>query len=96
MASDMESTMQSIAHFRDTRGWMQFHTPPHLASSISIEAAELLELFQWGNVPTEERLEEELADVLIYCLSLASVCGIEPLVAIERKMAKNAVKYPVP
>ncbi|MDZ4655049.1 MAG: nucleotide pyrophosphohydrolase [Coriobacteriia bacterium] len=93
---------QRIVEFRDERDWRQFHSPRNLAASISIEAAELLEVFQWSSDETvaedvEKRrgeIEEELADVLIYALLLAHDTGIDPVAAIERKIAANDAKYP--
>jgi len=86
--------IEDAANFRDARNWIIYHTPANLAASISIEAAELLELFQWGRVPDTPDLADELADVLIYALSMASVCGLDVSTIIRRKMEKNAVKYP--
>ncbi len=90
--------------FRDKRDWIKFHTPKNLAVSISIEAAEMLELFQWKDPSTEEvlrekelteALENELADILIYCLNMANILNIDLSSAIERKLKANNEKYPV-
>jgi NTP pyrophosphatase (non-canonical NTP hydrolase) len=89
--------------FRDERDWGQFHTPKNLALSVSIEAAELLEHFQWigddevaGYVAEHrEDIAEELADVLIYVIQLAQVLGISPSGALASKLALNAERYPV-
>ena len=99
----MEDTIAKIRKFRDERDWLQFHDPKNLAASISIEAAELLELFQWRHGEealrhareNKERVSEEIADVAIYLIELADVVGIDLLKAIDDKLAKNAVKYPV-
>lgn len=99
----MDELTRRIVAFRDARDWKQFHSPRNLATSISIEAAELLECFQWSNDETmaddvEARrieLEEEIADVLIYTLLLAHETGIDPAEAIQRKIAVNDAKYPV-
>jgi NTP pyrophosphatase (non-canonical NTP hydrolase) len=99
----MEDTLAKIRKFRDERDWLQFHDPKNLAASISVEAAELLELFQWRNgeeslryaKENKERVSEEVADVAIYLIELADVVGIDLLKAIDDKLAKNAVKYPV-
>ncbi|MDA3847383.1 MAG: nucleotide pyrophosphohydrolase, partial [Vallitaleaceae bacterium] len=64
----MEELIKRITTFRDDRDWKQFHTPENLAKSISIEAAELLEHFQWGQKYNQEDVEEELADVMTYCI----------------------------
>ncbi|MBN2840127.1 MAG: nucleotide pyrophosphohydrolase [Coriobacteriia bacterium] len=93
---------RQIVEFRDERDWKQFHSPRNLAASISIEAAELLECFQWSSDETiaddvEKRrgeIEEEIADVLIYALLLAHDTGIDPAEAVQRKLEKNDAKYP--
>lgn len=89
----------ALDRFTAERGWAPFHTPRNLATSIAIEAGELLELVQWGELQLDDdaRLAaatDEIADVLIYALTFARAIGVDPLTAIEAKMAKNAVKYP--
>ena len=99
----MEEVLAKIRQFRDDRDWLQFHDPKSLAVSISIEAAELLELFQWHDADqarryaaeNRERVSEELADVAIYLFELADVAGIDLSQAIAAKLEKNALKYPV-
>ena len=99
----MEDSIARIRKFRDDRDWQQFHDPKNLAVSISIEAAELLELFQWqtGEESTRfaaenrERVSEEIADVAIYLVELADIAGIDLAKAIDAKLEKNAGKYPV-
>jgi NTP pyrophosphatase (non-canonical NTP hydrolase) len=86
--------------FRDERDWAQFHNPKDLALSISLEASELLECFQWSgadlDVPDKrERMAEELADVMIYCALFADAAGIDAVEAMARKLEANARKYPV-
>ena len=94
------NTMDKINKFRDDRDWRQFHNEKDLAISISLEAAELLELFQWKS-PEEvrensiERIKEELADVLIYSHMLASNLDLDIDEIIEAKLEKNNIKYPV-
>lgn len=96
-----ELTEQIVA-FRDERDWKQFHSPRNLAASISIEAAELLELFQWSSDATlaedlearRENLERELADVVIYAILLAHDTGVDLEEAVAAKLAENAEKYP--
>jgi len=99
----MQETIARIRKFRDDRDWKQFHDPKSLAASICIEAAELLELFQWmtpeqasryaaGN---KEVVSDEIADVAIYLIELADVIGVDLAKAIDAKLEKNAVKYPV-
>ena len=91
-----------IVAFRDERDWKQYHSPRNLAASISIEAAELLELFQWSSddsiaADVEARrtdLQREIADILVYCLLLAHDTGIDPGAAILAKLHENAAKYP--
>lgn len=90
-----------VAAFVEERHWSQFHSPKNLAMSIAIEAAELMELFQWSSLdePIDEkqmaRLREELADVVIYCLSLANAADIDLAAAVKNKVAVNADRYPV-
>ena len=99
----MQETIAKVLKFRDDRDWQQFHDPKSLAASICIEAAELLELFQWlapdearrAAAEKRERVAEEIADVAIYLIELADVAGIDLAHAIEAKLEKNAVKYPV-
>jgi NTP pyrophosphatase (non-canonical NTP hydrolase) len=86
--------------FRDERDWAQFHNPKDLALSISLEAAELLEVFQWSGADLEcadrrERVREELADVVIYAIYLADREGFDLCAAVLDKVAANAEKYPV-
>ena len=77
------------------REWKQFHSPENLAKSISIEAAELLELFQWGNEGDEPSIKDELADVLTYCILLADQYGLDPYELVIQKLEKTKEKYPV-
>ena len=95
-----DETIQRVLRFRDDRDWRQFHTPKDLAISMSLEAAEVLELFQWSGTDLECReklpqLQEELADVLSYCILLADVCGLDLDEIINEKVDKNEAKYPV-
>lgn len=97
---DLQPVLEEIRAFRDQRDWRQFHNPKDLAISISLEASELLEAFQWSGADTsamgrEDKIREELADVLIYCLLLADTTGIDPIEIIENKIAVNRQKYPV-
>lgn len=99
----MEEVMARIRQFRDERDWMQYHDPKSLAVSISIEAAELLEEFQWLTAEQSRRhanenreaVSDEIADVAIYLLELTDVLGIDLKAAILSKLEKNARKYPV-
>jgi|HubBroStandDraft_1064217.scaffolds.fasta_scaffold813542_1 NTP pyrophosphatase (non-canonical NTP hydrolase) len=93
-ATDIATAMQGIANFVEAQGWMQPgspkpQTPRNLATSISIEAAELLECFQWSEDADPSRVEDELADVLIYALRFAQIAEIDPLSAVRRKLEKN-------
>ena len=95
-----DETIQRVLKFRDDRDWRQFHTPKDLAISLSLEAAELLELFQWSGADLEcpgnrDKLREELADVLSYCILMADVCGLDLDEIMNEKVAKNEAKYPV-
>lgn len=98
------TTLRSdLRHFADARDWQQFHTPKNLAMALSVEAAELLECFQWltpeqsASLGAGDRraVEEETADVLLYLLRLTDVLDIDLLQAARRKMKLNARKYPV-
>lgn len=86
---------QKLRAFSDERDWDQFHTPENLAKSISIEAAELLECFQWSSDGDPKAVKEELADVLTYCYFLAMKVGLEPDQIVLEKLAVTAQKYPV-
>ncbi|SFL73758.1 NTP pyrophosphatase, house-cleaning of non-canonical NTPs [Gracilibacillus orientalis] len=98
--SEIEELIKEINKFRDDRDWRQFHNPKDLAISLSIEAAELLEDFQWKSshaaVETNmENIKEEIADVMIYCLMITSDLGLDTKQLIREKLEKNAKKYPV-
>jgi NTP pyrophosphatase (non-canonical NTP hydrolase) len=91
----MKKLINDIIRFRDERGWKHHDTPSALAKSIIIEAAELLENYQWEDEsPNMENVKEELADVLIYALAMATDLGLDPEVIIREKLDKNAIKYP--
>ena len=95
-----DETIQRVLKFRDDRDWRQFHTPKDLAISMSLEAAELLEVFQWSGADLEcrdrmEQIREELADVLSYCILMADVCGLDLDEIMNEKGGKNEAKYPV-
>ncbi|TYC97976.1 nucleotide pyrophosphohydrolase [Arthrobacter echini] len=89
------SVRAELAAFVAERDWAQFHTPQNLAKSIAIEAAELLECFQWDEEADVERVREELADVLTYCVLLADRLGVEPDAVVLEKLVKTREKYPV-
>lgn len=95
-----QDTINQILKFRDDRNWNQFHNPKDLAISISLEAAELLEVFQWSgdNIICEEKVDkikEELADVLNYCVLMADICGLDIDQIIREKIKINSDKYPI-
>lgn len=89
------TTLAALRAFVAEREWDQFHSPENLAKSIAIEAAELLELYQWGQTPDQERVEEELADVLTYSIHLAGKIGVDIDEIILSKLEKTRAKYPV-
>lgn len=99
MNYSFDQAKNEVIQFRDNRDWNQFHNPKDLAISISLEAAELLELFQWsgGDLEVEQKqaaMKDELADIMIYCIYMADALGIEIPEAISEKVAKNDAKYP--
>lgn len=100
----IEKVIKKINRFASERDWNQFHTPKNIASSISIEAAELLECFQWSDPTVSDLLvdeellgpvEEEIADILIYALRMCSILDMDAIDVIEKKLEKNEGKYPV-
>ena len=95
MMDELKKLMQEVSAFSEERDWDQFHTPSNLAKSISIEAAELLECYQWDDHADMDAVEEELADVMNYCLQLAAKLNLDPAEIIRKKMKKNALKYPI-
>lgn len=90
----MEKLRREIIKFQSERDWKKFHTPENLAKSISIEAAELLEHFQWGKEYDIGEVADELADVLNYCILMADALDLDIEEIVLNKMEKNAVKYP--
>ena len=95
-----DETIARVVQFRDARNWRQFHTPKDLALSMALEAAELLEIFQWSGTDLEcrdktDKIREELADVLSYCILMADVCGLDLDEIMNAKVDKNEAKYPV-
>lgn len=101
--ADLDGVRDALRHFIAERDWEQFHAPKNLAMALSVEAAELLEHFQWLSEAESERLPEdvlaavadEIADVQLYLIGLADRLGVDILEATTRKMEKNAIKYPV-
>ncbi|MFA6042213.1 MAG: nucleotide pyrophosphohydrolase [Patescibacteria group bacterium] len=102
MENDIKDLQKRIIAFRDARDWAKFHQPKELAISLAIEAAELLEKFQWQKGGTKEYQDEnredigdELADVFIYALNLAHQMGFDVKEIVEEKLKKSGLKYPV-
>lgn len=91
-----KETIERIRRFTEDRDWDQFHAPENLAKSIVIEAAELLECFQWDNEKYDvEHVKEELADVMVYCQNLLDKLGLDADEIVNAKMGQNEAKYPV-
>ncbi|HWZ72910.1 MAG TPA: nucleotide pyrophosphohydrolase [Casimicrobiaceae bacterium] len=103
MTSELKSLMDSVREFSNERDWDQFHSPKNLACALSVEAAELLEHFQWLSeaqsyaLPLDKRNEisEEAADIFLYLLSLAEKLDFDLIAASRRKLLLNAEKYPI-
>jgi dCTP diphosphatase len=101
--ASLVSLRNALRRFAAARDWQQFHTPKNLATALCVEAAELLEHFQWLTAEQSARLDPrrkravaaEIADVLLYLTRLADVLQIDPLAAAQRKLQQNAMKYPV-
>ena len=87
--------LAALRQFVAERNWQQFHTPENLAKSISIESAELLELFQWSGTSDSEGIKDELADVLTYCILLADKYDLDIEKIVLDKLEKTKAKYPV-
>lgn len=102
MNDEIQALQAALRAFADEREWEQFHSPKNLAAALSVEAAELLEHFQWltdeqsRSLPETKRkaIAEEVADVFLYLLQLSDKLGIDPLEAAGRKLQLNAIKYP--
>ena len=97
----LETLQAMVVKFRDDRDWKQYHTPKDLAISVSLEASELLEIFQWSRDELWQRerlgeIKEELADVMIYAMMLADILDIDIGEIIPEKLKKNERKYPAP
>jgi len=102
--TDLESLKLALRDFAAARDWRQYHTPKNLAMAMIVEAAELVEHFQWATpeesrAPSPEKLaaiRDEVADTLIYLVELADALDIDLITAARDKIAKNAIKYPAP
>jgi dCTP diphosphatase len=102
-STGLDELREQLRQFARERDWDQFHSPKNLAMALSVEAAELLENFQWLtqeqsrelDADTREAVRREIADVLLYLIRLGDQLGIDPLDAARRKLVENARKYPV-
>lgn len=102
--NDLVSLRDALREFAAARDWRQYHTPKNLAMAMIVEAAELVEHFQWLTpeqslaLPADKLAEvrDEVADTLIYLVEIADVLGLDLMAAARDKMAKNAVKHPAP
>ncbi|GGP65331.1 hypothetical protein GCM10010278_48280 [Streptomyces melanogenes] len=103
---DVAGLQRRLADFAAARHWQPFHTPKNLVSALSVEASELLEIFQWLTPEQSDRVmhdpdrahrvTDEVADVLAYLLQLCQVLGIDPLAALSAKIDRNELRFPVP
>ena len=92
----LEQVMQRIGKFNKDRDWDKFHSPANLSKSISIEANELLECFQWDNENYNlDKVKEELADVMNYCIQMSQVLNLDIIDIMHKKMDKTEKKYPI-
>jgi len=90
-----QEIIKRIDRFNKDRDWDQFHSPENLAKSIAIEAGEQLEIFQWNSEGNPERVKEELADVMLFCIQLAMKYNFDIDEIILEKLAANEIKYPI-
>ncbi|MFJ3309314.1 nucleotide pyrophosphohydrolase [Streptomyces sp. NPDC086549] len=103
---DVAKLQRRLAEFAAARNWQPYHTPKNLAAALSVEASELVEIFQWltpeesarvmDDPDTAHRVTDEVADVLAYLLQLCEVLGIDPLAALDAKIDRNEQRFPVP
>lgn len=102
-ASDLKDIAQRLREFARERDWEQFHSPKNLAMALSVEVAELLEVFQWLTEDESKKLSpeavaaanDEVADVLLYLISISDKLGIDLISAASKKLSENAKKYPI-
>lgn len=102
---DLAALRRRLAEFAAARDWQPYHTPKNLAAALSVEAAELLEIFQWltpeqsarvmTDPDTAHRVRDEVADVLAYLLQFCEVLGVDPLAALEAKIKRNESRFPM-
>lgn len=103
--ADVPALQRRLADFAAARDWQPYHTPKNLAAALSVEASELVEIFQWltpeesarvmEHSETAERVEDEVADVFAYLLQFCGVLGIDPLAALSAKIDRNEQRFPV-
>lgn len=103
---DVATLQRRLAEFAAARDWQPYHTPKNLVAALSVEASELLEIFQWltpeqsarvmQDADTAHRVTDEVADVLAYLLQFCEVLGIDPLAALDAKIDRNEQRFPVP
>ncbi|MFF1729787.1 nucleotide pyrophosphohydrolase [Streptomyces sp. NPDC058247] len=103
---DVAGLQHRLAQFAEARNWEQYHTPKNLVAALSVEASELVEIFQWltpqesadvmTDPETAHRVRDEVADVLAYLLQLCEVLGIDALAALSAKIDRNEARFPVP
>ncbi|WP_329494994.1 nucleotide pyrophosphohydrolase [Kitasatospora herbaricolor] len=102
----LDGLRQRLSRFAAARDWQPFHTPKNLAAALSVEAGELLEIFQWltpeqaeavmSDPDTAHRVRDEVADVLAYLLQFCTATGVDPLAALAAKIDRNELRFPVP
>lgn len=105
MSEDLHALQKRLAEFAAARDWKQYHTPKNLAAALSVEAAELVEIFQWltpeesarvmSDATAAGRVEDEVADVLAYLLQFCDALGIDVLQALAAKIERNETRFPV-
>lgn len=106
MTDDVQALQKRLVAFAAARDWEQYHTPKNLAAALSVEAAELVEIFQWltpeesarimADRDAAHRVTDEVADVLAYLLQFCSVVGVDPLAALAAKIERNEQRFPAP
>ncbi|MHB6910259.1 nucleotide pyrophosphohydrolase [Streptomyces sp. DB-54] len=104
MSEDLHALQRRLADFAAARDWQQYHTPKNLAAALSVETAELVEIFQWltpeesasvmADPKAAGRVEDEVADVLAYLLQFCQALGIDPLTALAAKIERNKTRFP--
>ncbi|WP_055588578.1 nucleotide pyrophosphohydrolase [Peterkaempfera griseoplana] len=106
MSESVEQLQRRLVEFAAARRWQPYHTPKNLAAALSVEAGELLEIFQWltpeqagevmGDPQSAHRVRDEVADVLAYLLQFCAVLGVDPLEALAAKIDRNERRFPLP